>query len=142
MRDIIMCIVFLSLVFRRRHGLTSGNDEYGWEISRYAHHQRIERKSRAAIIYTLIHIYKKLLWQDFIHIYTWRCKVAIKMHHQIDQKYNTYMSFEIMHVVKLKKRSWRMTNPLQNDKEKLREQRLTLYIITFFRLKNFGFKNN
>lgn len=54
MRDIIMCIVFLSLVFRRRHGLTSGNDEYGWEISRYAHHHWIERKRRAAIIYTFI----------------------------------------------------------------------------------------
>jgi len=42
MRDIIMCIVFLSLVFCRRHGLTSGNDEYGWEISRYAHHHRLK----------------------------------------------------------------------------------------------------
>jgi len=69
-RDIIMCIVFLSLVFRRRHGLTSGNDECGWEISRYAHHHRIDRKRRAAIIYTLIHpCIQKLLWQDFIYIY-------------------------------------------------------------------------
>ena len=34
------------LVFCRRHGLTSGNDEYGWEISRYAHHHhRIEEKT-------------------------------------------------------------------------------------------------
>ena len=71
-RDIIICIVFLSLVFRRRHGLTSGNDEYGWEISRYAHHhhhRRTQRKQRAAIIHTLIrryvHASKKLRWQDF-----------------------------------------------------------------------------
>jgi hypothetical protein len=73
MRDIIMCIVFLSLVFRRRHGLTSGNDEYGWEISRYAHHHRIERRRRAAIIYTFIHtcihIQKVPMTRLYIYIY-------------------------------------------------------------------------
>lgn len=50
-----MRIVFLSLLFRRRHGLTSGNDdEYGWEISRYAHHLSYSMKRNRSL--AIIHI--------------------------------------------------------------------------------------
>jgi hypothetical protein len=62
-------------------------------------------------------MHTKSSYDKTLYIYTWRCKVAIKMHHQMDHKYNTYMSFQIMHVVKLEK-SWRMTNLLRNEKKK------------------------